>query len=313
MIYHSITLYFIAGLIVLTTLAVAYKLTKTYRTAFISYYFYYLLFFNLSNFLLRPVQFLIMDLLNLQPEQMIKFRIVLLIFVSAPIFIMGLYLMLKFAVGLVEKNLSPKFNVFFFSYWGINVALKFYFSLYYLKTLNSRPLEIIAFVSDLLSIVWLFSIIAFIIFQSKHITDPVKRNAIKTFGYIYFTCLAAFNLDHLLHIHDTIHFMLSFAYVLPPLFYLAYFLKKYYREHPALPDKNTALTDLFSKYNISDREQEVIHLIGKGKTNQQIADSLFVSLQTIKQHNSNIYRKLNVKNRVQLCNYVRNATQTEKQ
>jgi ATP/maltotriose-dependent transcriptional regulator MalT len=39
-----------------------------------------------------------------------------------------------------------------------------------------------------------------------------------------------------------------------------------------------------SKYNISQREQELIYLICKGKSNKEIGDALYISLQTVKHH-----------------------------
>ena len=50
---------------------------------------------------------------------------------------------------------------------------------------------------------------------------------------------------------------------------------------------------------LTRREQEVIALIAAGRTNQQIADHLVISLGTVKRHNSNIYRKLGVRGRAQ--------------
>lgn len=48
---------------------------------------------------------------------------------------------------------------------------------------------------------------------------------------------------------------------------------------------------------LSDREFEVIKLIYDGKTNNQIAESLFVSINTIKAHIKNVYFKLDVGSR----------------
>jgi NarL family two-component system response regulator LiaR len=53
------------------------------------------------------------------------------------------------------------------------------------------------------------------------------------------------------------------------------------------------------KLNISKRELEVLSLLSQGFTNQQIADQLFISLNTAKTHISNIYNKLDVSNRTQ--------------
>jgi DNA-binding CsgD family transcriptional regulator len=58
----------------------------------------------------------------------------------------------------------------------------------------------------------------------------------------------------------------------------------------------------FELLGISKREREIIGLIQAGKTNQEIADKLFISVATIKDHNHNIFRKCKVRNRLELAN-----------
>jgi DNA-binding CsgD family transcriptional regulator len=53
------------------------------------------------------------------------------------------------------------------------------------------------------------------------------------------------------------------------------------------------------RLGISKREYEVLELMAKGLTNQQIADKLFVSLNTVKTHTSNLFLKLEVSRRTQ--------------
>ena len=53
------------------------------------------------------------------------------------------------------------------------------------------------------------------------------------------------------------------------------------------------------EHDLSKREYEVLVMMSKGFSNREIADKLFVSLNTIKTHTSNIYLKLNVKRRTQ--------------
>lgn len=58
-------------------------------------------------------------------------------------------------------------------------------------------------------------------------------------------------------------------------------------------------------FGISPRERDIIALISAGCTNQEVADRLFISLATVKDHNYNIFRKLGVRNRVELVNLLR--------
>ncbi len=63
--------------------------------------------------------------------------------------------------------------------------------------------------------------------------------------------------------------------------------------------------DLFcEKFEISKREKEVIHQICSGLSNQEIADKLFISLQTVKDHTHRIYGKTNCNSRAQLISMI---------
>ncbi len=52
-------------------------------------------------------------------------------------------------------------------------------------------------------------------------------------------------------------------------------------------------------YGLSDREMDVLLLLADGLSNQEIAEKLFVSTNTIKTHLGNIFSKLHVKRRTQ--------------
>jgi two-component system, NarL family, response regulator LiaR len=57
---------------------------------------------------------------------------------------------------------------------------------------------------------------------------------------------------------------------------------------------------------LTAREMEILLLMTKGKTNQEIADDLFIALKTVKVHVSNILSKLDVLDRTQAVIYAFN-------
>ncbi|MDP3516240.1 MAG: helix-turn-helix transcriptional regulator [Pseudohongiella sp.] len=68
-----------------------------------------------------------------------------------------------------------------------------------------------------------------------------------------------------------------------------------------------SLDDFLNHFGISKREADILRGIYAGKTNQEIANELFISLQTVKDHSSRIYQKTHVKNRAQLTTLVRES------
>lgn len=59
-----------------------------------------------------------------------------------------------------------------------------------------------------------------------------------------------------------------------------------------LSDKHNADLAYFSQWNLTRREMEVVSLVIKGMTNRDIAETLFISRGTLKNHLKNIYAKL---------------------
>jgi DNA-binding CsgD family transcriptional regulator len=78
--------------------------------------------------------------------------------------------------------------------------------------------------------------------------------------------------------------------------------------HPfyAVRDKDTAgmkkdggISTVAAQYGLSPRETEVFDLVCRGRTNEEIAAGLFISLSTVKTHLSSIFLKTGVRNRLE--------------
>lgn len=60
------------------------------------------------------------------------------------------------------------------------------------------------------------------------------------------------------------------------------------------------IEEIANNTQLSDREKEIAHLILNGISNQEIADTLFISISTVKTHVQRIFKKLNIQKRHQL-------------
>ncbi len=67
-------------------------------------------------------------------------------------------------------------------------------------------------------------------------------------------------------------------------------------------EKETITTEIA----LTEREEEILHLLSAGFRNQDVADKLFISLSTVKSHLYTIYQKLHVSSRVEAINKINN-------
>ena len=104
------------------------------------------------------------------------------------------------------------------------------------------------------------------------------------------------------------------------VFYLALFFPTFYLYRQFKRQKHSIhLQDSFadnvkiflSQGDFTEREKDIIKQVINGLSNQQIADELFISLQTVKNYISRIYKKLNVKSRIDLLNLIRNFSRNK--
>jgi len=70
-------------------------------------------------------------------------------------------------------------------------------------------------------------------------------------------------------------------------------LERFTSQRPATSSRALLLADL------TDREREILVLIGRGRSNSEIARELFIAEQTVKTHVSRIFTKLGLRDRVQ--------------
>ncbi|MBI3943427.1 MAG: response regulator transcription factor [Chloroflexi bacterium] len=80
-------------------------------------------------------------------------------------------------------------------------------------------------------------------------------------------------------------------------------ISQYARLSQAIP---VAAVEMDRSAELTSRERTVLKLISRGLSNQEIADSLYIELGTVKNHVHNILRKLNVNSRKHAALYLEN-------
>ena len=151
-----------------------------------------------------------------------------------------------------------------------------------------------------------------VFFLSRGMTDHYEKRFIRNLALLYLLYMGvtttALSLSGLHVLVEHIFFFLFLSWHLVPILFLSIYLEKYHGQASTVQeDFKSKLNSFAEKYEISKREREVIQLISKGLSNQEISESLFISLQTVKDHTHRIFVKTGVKNRVQLTNMIRSA------
>lgn len=182
--------------------------------------------------------------------------------------------------------------------WEIFILKKPSAFMYHLGMLDYGEKIILLFISILL------------FFKSIKLPHTGKQFVIKKFSSLYIILNSYFILSYLLRHLFPIMFSSAWpVYYLIlntiPLFYLTKFLQYYFGKKLVTGRTQPDLDSALEQYAITNREKEIIQLVLEGKSNKEIEDALFISIKTVKYHIFNIYQKLNIKNRLQLMNLLR--------
>lgn len=155
------------------------------------------------------------------------------------------------------------------------------------------------------AVVLFFSL--FLFWQVRKLARSGKRIALGGLAALYSSVHLAFFVVFALR--GRWPFLFEFAWPgyilllnLVPLFTLGTFLHYYHGKKLYVSARENGPEAVLGNHGISKRELEVIRLACSGKSNREIEELLFISEKTVKFHLSNAYRKLGIRNRVELVN-----------
>lgn len=77
------------------------------------------------------------------------------------------------------------------------------------------------------------------------------------------------------------------------------------RNNQMTSQEKMTLTQAVKTYDLTKREQTILQLLLQGMENTEICDHLSITVNTLKKHILNIYRKLGIRNRVQMFKLIK--------
>lgn len=280
------------------------RLRTIYKYDFLSTLMYYQVFIYTFGFYGIWGQVIISAFMKdfLSPEVLIRISDITIL-LGLPFLVFAWIMLLKFSRQITGKS-SGNRMIAWFSF--LNFALIFAFG--YIITKHPEIKTVTSLKYYFISFNFIYTVLtsAFIIISKKRNSDlPVMNSKIVALALILIMLVQ----DIILYLYtsDTyvaLGFIFSFfaGNSFFPL-YLSYGISF------SLPGKESVsgitFDQFYAKYDISPREQDIIREVYNGLSNKEIADKLFISLQTVKDHTHRIYTKTNVRSRVHLINLIR--------
>ncbi len=149
-----------------------------------------------------------------------------------------------------------------------------------------------------------FSVFLALAWRFRAAAEPDKRRVLLTFAALLVGAYAARSLLAGLVFVDirlgAVALLAVHASNLPPLLYLRAKADRVFVPVKAEQATKLGVEHALDRYGVTKRERQIVEKVCLGKTNKQIADELFISLQTVKDHTHRIYSKMGINSRTQL-------------
>lgn len=289
-------------------LMTAYRLKKQAEKQYASSLFYYDIFLTAFGFYsiwsYLAFQFILDNVITSRDTLLNVVGI--FPFMGFPLIIVAWYLYIQFCIELVGKKLKGYISILYFSCF----ILIFLFLAYYFKNqlVQNEAMEVALLFRSLaiINLVIVLAGSALFLVSKKNTTINFNKN------YLALTLIAPVIIASIALFVVSSHWVLIIIFILFYYSHIASPSTYIYFKTQNLPQTHTSnFHDFCVQFEISKRETEIIQEICQGKTNQAIADSLFITVQTVKDHAHRVYTKTGVKNRVQLTNLVRLKIESE--
>ena len=300
------------GLTVASVL-VSRQLLTTYASEFLRHHFYYLAAFHAFAFYGLWGQILTRYLLgSLDLETAVVDRVAgILPVLGVPFLFMSWILLLNMACSMFGKTFKPIWH----SLHAV-ALLALLAGTWLAVTLlqaesTTATLGLIEAVAMVGIELFYFSVFLVLAWRFRAAAERDRRGVLLAFALLLAGAYAARSLLAGLVLVDVrlapIALLAVHASNLPPLLYLRAKADRVFAPVKAEQATKLGMAHMLDRYGVTKRERQIVEKICLGKTNKQIADELFISLQTVKDHTHRIYSKIGINNRMQLVQMMNSA------
>jgi DNA-binding CsgD family transcriptional regulator len=303
---QMIVLYFTAFLFTIGILVFALHLNRKYRQDFVTNYFYHLLISAPLAMLGKPLPVLVAQMMQLNQIQTDQLMLSFTVFLAKPLWILSIFFLIKCITSLAGLKLSRIFVWAYFIFWSGYLCAQLFFAIPFFRVGHLPPgVQTLSLIDNCLEVSAIPLIFGLGILWAGRINDRIRRKGTRIFSIIGFVSKAFFWFFIFFSFSFVIPFLFGVILPLPALIYLSGLLKRSSKYEKEILELERCKADLSTRFKITPRENEIIGCICSGLSNKEIANTLFISLNTVKRHANQIYQKLGVKSRVQLVNFIR--------
>ncbi len=294
----------------LATLYLFLLLHRRFERYFLLNGLYYFIAFFAAGLIDLFGRYLVSQMMRGQPAETVLLLRHIFVFLVFPFIPAAIYFFASFITGLLGKKIPPRWQWIFAAFWAMFFLTLVVTTKNFLGGQDARFSGLLFSILGRTSFIFYLIISGFLWWEAGKFDLSRERRSLRILSLIY---LAGFTLNVIPSeiaaaspsAGDPIAILFYFTFNLPPILFLRSQLEKFKPKLEILPPISAAdLEDFFAKKGLSKREQEIVPLILEGKSNEEIARELYISIHTVKNHTYNVYQKLGVKNRLRLSRLV---------
>lgn len=297
--------------IAVAAILISHQFITTYSTEFHRNYFYYLVTFYSFSFYGIWAQIIMRVLLSSMStsSEVVEKAANFLPVLGLPFLFISWLMLLKMGYSLAEIKVGKKTSIIHTTILGVVIIAVGIIYAFFDKNNWLTGNRLTYTVMGLMMVVELTTMMLFAVIVGTHVPkNQTGQQALTRFVLLMFAgfllrvtaLIFSFANPWILALMILLYFVSNFI----PLSYLKFNADQMFKPVHTDNTNQEKMEMIFKRFQISRREKEIVQQICEGKTNQQIADELFISLQTVKDHTHRIYSKIGINSRMKLVQMV---------